>query len=228
MKSIADNINLVRQRINNAKKKAGRSEQPILLLAISKTKSAAHVREAWAAGLKHFGENYVQEAQGKLAELADLDLSWHFTGPIQTNKTRWIAEHCTWAHTIDRLKIAQRLSNQRPMEQQPLNVCIQININSEAAKAGIKPTELADMAKQINALPRLKLRGLMCLPDPRQTELELHQTFANMRKLFEQTAQSLPDMDTLSMGMSRDLETAILEGSTLVRVGTDIFGPRQK
>jgi PLP dependent protein len=227
MKSIADNIKFVRQRIENAKKKAGRKEQTVSLLAISKTKPAEAIRQAWQAGLHHFGENYVQEARIKMAELSDLDLCWHFTGPIQANKTKYIADGFSWVHTVDRLKVAQRLSAQRPPGQPPLNICLQVNINHEAGKAGIDEQELSTLAIKVNQLPNLTLRGLMCLPNPEQTAEELHHTFARMRNLLCQLALQVQDMDTLSMGMSRDLEIAIIEGATIVRVGTDIFGPRE-
>ena len=227
MKSIADKIRLVRQRIENARKKAGRSHQTITLLAISKTKPADAIRQARQAGLRHFGENYVQEACKKMAELEDLDLCWHFTGPIQTNKTKLIAENFSWVHTIDRLKVARRLAAQRPAEQTPLNVCIQLNINREMGKAGINVNELPALANGINDLPQLSLRGLMCIPDPKQSSQELRRTFAGMRGLLDQYSSQFPTMDTLSMGMSRDLESAIAEGSTMVRVGTDIFGARE-
>lgn len=227
MKSIADKIRLVRQRIENAQKKAGHSQQNITLLAMSKTKPAELIRQANLAGLRHFGENYAQEACCKMAELADLDLCWHFTGPIQTNKTKLIADSFSWVHTVDRLKVAKRLSTQRPEGQPPLNVCIQVNINQEAEKAGINEHELLGLANDINHLPQLTLRGLMCIPNPRQSTQGLHQTFARMRNLLDKFLRQYPTVDTLSMGMSGDLEIAVAEGSTLVRVGTDIFGPRE-
>ena len=227
MKSIADNIELVRQRIEKAKKKSNRIDQPVLLLAISKTKPASLIRQAYTNGLSHFGENYVQEAVTKIHELSDLELCWHFTGPVQTNKTRQIAAHFGWVHTIDRQKVAERLSSQRPTTLPPLNVCLQVNINNEAGKAGIAKHEVAELAKRVKDLPNLKLRGLMCLPNPLQTTAELHQSFAAMKTLLLETAQFIPKLDTLSMGMSRDLEVAIAEGATIVRIGTDIFGPRE-
>lgn len=226
MKSIADNIQLVRQRAENAQKKYNRTGRPVQLLAISKTKPASAIREAWHAGLTSFGENYVQEALIKMRELSDLDLCWHFTGPIQTNKTRHIAENFSWVHTIDRQKVAERLAAQRSESLPALNVCLQVNINAEAGKAGVSEHDVPALAKVIEGLPKLKLRGLMCLPDPHQSTSELHQTFARMRKLLQASARTLPAMDTLSMGMSRDLEIAIAEGATIIRVGTDIFGPR--
>ena len=227
MNSIADKIRSVRQRIEFAKRKAGRTDQEITLLAISKTKPAEVIRQARQAGIRHFGENYVQEARTKMEQLADLDLFWHFTGPIQSNKTKYIADGFHWVHSVSRLKIAERLSEQRPAGQPPINVCIQLNINNEDGKAGIDEEELASLAMAVNKLPRLQLRGLMCIPDPDQTQQALHHTYAKMRKLLDQLSNQIPAMDTLSMGMSRDMEAAIAEGSTIVRIGTDIFGPRQ-
>ncbi|MBR7199956.1 YggS family pyridoxal phosphate-dependent enzyme [Pseudomonas sp. 14A] len=223
MSTIADNIALVSSRIQAATAAAGRTENSVQLLAVSKTKPAQALREAYAAGLRDFGENYLQEALGKQLELADLPLIWHFIGPIQSNKTRAIAEHFDWVHSVDRLKIAQRLSEQRPAELPPLNICIQVNVSGEASKSGCTPTDLPALAKAISALPRLKLRGLMAIPEPTEERAEQDAAFAAVQAL--QASLALP-LDTLSMGMSHDLESAIAQGATWVRIGTALFGAR--
>ncbi|WP_085646971.1 MULTISPECIES: YggS family pyridoxal phosphate-dependent enzyme [unclassified Pseudomonas] len=223
MSTIADNIQLVSSRIQAAVKAAGRDENSVQLLAVSKTKPAEALREAYAAGLRDFGENYLQEALGKQLELADLPLIWHFIGPIQSNKTRSIAEHFAWVHSVDRLKIAQRLSEQRPADLPPLNICIQVNVSGEASKSGCTPQDLPALAHAISALPRLKLRGLMAIPEPTEDRAEQDAAFAAVQKL--QAGLDLP-LDTLSMGMSHDLESAIAQGATWVRIGTALFGAR--
>ncbi|KQT68365.1 MULTISPECIES: YggS family pyridoxal phosphate-dependent enzyme [Pseudomonas] len=223
MSTIADNILQVSSRIQAAAKAAHRDENSIHLLAVSKTKPAQALREAYAAGLRDFGENYLQEALGKQLELADLPLIWHFIGPIQSNKTRAIAEHFDWVHSVDRLKIAQRLSEQRPAELPPLNICIQVNVSGEASKSGCTPTDLPALAEAISALPRLKLRGLMAIPEPTEERAEQDAAFAAVQTL--QASLALP-LDTLSMGMSHDLESAIAQGATWVRIGTALFGAR--
>lgn len=223
MSTIADNIQLVSSRIQAAVIAANRAENSVQLLAVSKTKPAQALREAYAAGLRDFGENYLQEALGKQLELADLPLIWHFIGPIQSNKTRAIAEHFDWVHSVDRLKIAQRLSEQRPAELPPLNICIQVNVSGEASKSGCTPADLPALAEAINALPRLKLRGLMAIPEPTDDRAEQDAAFAAVQKL--QASLDLP-LDTLSMGMSHDLESAIAQGATWVRIGTALFGAR--
>lgn len=223
MSTIADNIQLVSSRIQAAVKTAGRDENSVQLLAVSKTKPAEVLREAYAAGLRDFGENYLQEALGKQLELADLPLIWHFIGPIQSNKTRSIAEHFAWVHSVDRLKIAQRLSEQRPADLPPLNICIQVNVSGEASKSGCTPQDLPALAQAISALPRLKLRGLMAIPEPTEDRAEQDAAFAAVQKL--QAGLNLP-LDTLSMGMSHDLESAIAQGATWVRIGTALFGAR--
>ena len=181
------------------------------------------VREAYAAGMQDFGENYLQEALGKQAELTDLPLSWHFIGPIQSNKTRAIAENFAWVHSVDRLKIAQRLSEQRPADLPPLNICIQVNVSGEASKSGCTPADLPALANAISALPRLELRGLMAIPEPTEDRAAQDAAFAALRDL--QNSLNLP-LDTLSMGMSHDLESAIAQGATWVRIGTALFGAR--
>jgi len=223
MSTIADNILQVSSRIHAATAAAGRDENSVQLLAVSKTKPAQALREAYAAGLRDFGENYLQEALGKQLELADLPLIWHFIGPIQSNKTRSIAEHFAWVHSVDRLKIAQRLSEQRPADLPPLNICIQVNVSGEASKSGCTPQDLPALAQAISVLPRLKLRGLMAIPEPTDDRVEQDAAFAAVQKL--QASLDLP-LDTLSMGMSHDLESAIAQGATWVRIGTALFGAR--
>jgi pyridoxal phosphate enzyme (YggS family) len=223
MSTIADNISHVGSRIQTATQAAHRPENSVQLLAVSKTKPAEALREAYAAGLRDFGENYLQEALSKQLELADLPLIWHFIGPIQSNKTRAIAEHFDWVHSVDRLKIAQRLSEQRPAELPPLNICIQVNVSGEASKSGCTPDDLPKLAAAISALPRLKLRGLMAIPEPTEDRAEQDAAFAAVQKL--QASLDLP-LDTLSMGMSHDLESAIAQGATWVRIGTALFGAR--
>ena len=223
MSTIAGNIALVEARIRAAALAVQRDVTSVHLLAVSKTKPAAALREAYAAGIRDFGENYLQEARAKQVELADLPLSWHFIGPIQSNKTRAIAENFAWVHSVDRLKIAQRLSEQRPADLPPLNICIQVNVSGEASKSGCTPADLPALARAISALPRLKLRGLMAIPEPTEDRTEQDAAFAAVRDL--QASLNLP-LDTLSMGMSHDLESAIAQGATWVRIGTALFGAR--
>jgi PLP dependent protein len=223
MSTIAENIAKVGARIREAAQASQRDFATIGLLAVSKTKPAAAIRQAHAAGVRDFGENYLQEALEKQAELSDLDLAWHFIGPIQSNKTRAIAEHFAWVHSVDRLKIAERLSAQRPPQLPPLNVCLQVNISGEASKSGCTPDELPTLARAVAQLPNLKLRGLMCIPEPTEDPAAQRAAFARVRELL--TCQEL-DLDTLSMGMSHDLEAAISEGATWVRIGTALFGAR--
>jgi pyridoxal phosphate enzyme (YggS family) len=210
-------------RIQAGAQAAQRPAGTIGLLAVSKTKPAAAVREAYAAGIRDFGENYLQEALAKQQELADLPLCWHFIGPIQSNKTRAIAENFAWVHSVDRLKIAQRLSEQRPAGLPPLNICIQVNISGEASKSGCEPADLQALATAIAALPNLRLRGLMAIPEPLEDRAAQDAAFASVRTLQEHL--QLP-LDTLSMGMSHDLEAAIAQGATWVRIGTALFGAR--
>jgi pyridoxal phosphate enzyme (YggS family) len=224
----------VRDRIGRAARAAGRDPGEVALVAVSKTFGAERVRQALADGQARFGENYLQEAVAKMAEVACTEpgraVEWHFIGPIQSNKTRELAEHFDWIQSVDRLKVAQRLSLQRPAARAPLNVLLQVNISGEASKHGVAPQDLAGLARQVAGLPRLKLRGLMAIPEPTADPARQHAAFARMRQLFEQlrdrSAGSGLDLDTLSMGMSDDLEAAIAEGSTMVRVGTAIFGAR--
>ncbi|HCS09028.1 YggS family pyridoxal phosphate-dependent enzyme [Pseudomonas lundensis] len=223
MSTIADNIAQVEARIRAAALAVQRDVTSVHLLAVSKTKPAAALRDAYAAGLRDFGENYLQEARAKQVELADLPLCWHFIGPIQSNKTRDIAEHFAWVHSVDRLKIAQRLSEQRPDGLPPLNICIQVNVSGEASKSGCAPADLPALANAISALPRLTLRGLMAIPEPTDERAEQDAAFAKVRELQEGLNMGL---DTLSMGMSHDLESAIAQGATWVRIGTALFGAR--
>jgi len=228
MSPTADHLETVHQRIRAACAAAGRPEGAVRLLAVSKTFPAEDVRQAHAAGQKAFGENYIQEGVDKIAALRDLPLEWHCIGPIQSNKTRLVAEHFDWVHSVDRLKIAQRLSEQRPERLAPLQVCLQVNTDGGPTKSGAQPEEVLDLARAVMALPRLVLRGLMTIPDPVpgfEAEVALHR---RATALFEQVRQQLapPHWDTLSMGMTADLEAAIAAGSTLVRVGTAIFGQR--
>lgn len=223
MSTIAENISTLAERIHNAAQAAQRDPASIGLLAVSKTKPASDLREAYAAGLRDFGENYLQEALGKQTELSDLPLIWHFIGPIQSNKTRAIAEHFDWVHSVDRLKIAQRLSEQRPAELPPLNICIQVNVSGEASKSGCTPEDLPALAQAISDLPNIRLRGLMAIPEPTEDSDEQNAAFAAVRSLQDQL--NLP-LDTLSMGMSHDLEAAIAQGATWVRIGTALFGAR--
>jgi len=226
MKNIEINLNHVRAQIAEAALACDRDPDSILLLAVSKRKPASDIRCAWQLGQKDFGENYLQEAQQKMQELKDLDISWHFIGAIQSNKTRNIAEAFDWAHCIDRVKIAQRLSAQRPSSLAPLNVCIQVNIDHESSKAGIDLSELPELAQAISQLPGIRLRGLMTIPAPRETFAEQAAGFARVAAAMSSLQQQGIACDTLSMGMTQDMAAAIAEGSTLVRIGTAIFGER--
>lgn len=225
------NLHTVKGRISAACAAVGRPPESVALLAVSKTWPAEAVRAVAALGQRAFGENYVQEAADKIAALADLrtgseGLVWHFIGPLQSNKTRPVAEHFDWVHSIDRLKIAQRLSEQRPDHLPPLQVCLQVNVSGEESKSGCAPEEVMALATAIATLPRLTLRGLMAIPEPTEDAALLHRRFALLRQLKESLDDKGLMLDTLSMGMSHDLETAIAEGATLVRVGTAIFGER--
>lgn len=223
MSTIAENIAKVGVRIREAAQASQRDFATVGLLAVSKTKPAAAIREAHAAGVTDIGENYLQEALDKQVHLADLALTWHFIGPIQSNKTRPIAEHFAWVHSVDRLKIAERLSDQRPPELAPLNICLQVNVSGEDSKSGCQPDELAALAQAVTQLPNLRLRGLMTIPEPTDDVSAQRAAFARLRALRDGLNLGL---DTLSMGMSHDLEAAIAEGATWVRVGTALFGER--
>jgi pyridoxal phosphate enzyme (YggS family) len=228
MSPLSQNLAEVRARIEHAASDARRDPHGVALLAVSKTFPAESVRGAFAAGQRAFGENYVQEALDKMTALADLgpQLDWHFIGPLQSNKTKPVAEHFDWVHSVDRLKIAQRLSDQRPAERGVLNVCLQVNVSGEASKSGIAPDEAATLARQIAALPGLRLRGLMSIPEPAGDLDAQRAPHRRLRELFDTLNADGLALDTLSMGMSADLEAAILEGATIVRVGSAIFGAR--
>lgn len=227
MPGIAENLNTVRARLDTAGRKHGRSLDSIRLVAVSKTFPGEAIREAYAAGQREFGENYVQEGVAKVSELSDLvDIVWHFIGPLQSNKTRVVAEHFQWVHSIDRLKTAQRLSEQRPEGLADLNVCLQVNVSGEESKSGMAPQEVLELAQEVMGLPRLRLRGLMCIPEPSHDEAVLASRFGTLVSLQAALRNHGIELDTLSMGMSGDFEQAIAAGSTLIRVGTAIFGGR--
>ncbi len=226
MTTIPGNLQHVRARIATACQRAGRGVEEVTLLAVSKTFGADAVRAAAAAGQRAFGENYIQEGVEKIAALRDLGLMWHCIGPIQSNKTRLVAEHFDWVHTVDRLKIAERLSAQRPADRPPLNVCIQVNIDGGANKSGVAPGDALALARAVAALPQLNLRGLMSIPEIAPDFEAARAVHASARALFDQLNADGLGLDTLSMGMSDDLEAAIAAGSTMVRIGTAIFGSR--
>jgi PLP dependent protein len=220
-------LQAVHGRIALAAAAANRRTDSVKLLAVSKTFSADAVLAAWQSGQRAFGENFVQEGVAKITELSHLDIEWHFIGPVQSNKTRPIAEHFAWVHSVEREKIAQRLNDARPPQLPPLNVLIQVNVSGEASKSGIDPGAERDLAAFIRRLPRLRLRGLMAIPEPTPDTALQRERFALLRRLLQPLQAEDIGIDTLSMGMSDDLESAIAEGSTLVRVGTAIFGRRQ-
>ena len=225
---VARHLEEVRQRIAKAAADASRDASSVALLAVSKTFPAADVRAAFDAGQRAFGENYVQEAVAKVGELADLrsEIEWHFIGPLQSNKTKVVAENFDWVHSVDRLKIAERLSDQRPDGMARLNVCLQINVSGEDSKSGVAPDDALALARQIAALPRLRLRGLMAIPEPAGTLDEQRAPHRRLREIMDTLRADGLELDTLSMGMSADIEAAILEGATMVRIGTAIFGAR--
>lgn len=225
MHKIPDNLARVAESVDFAAKAAGRQSSEITLLAVSKTRPAEDIRTAWEAGQRHFGENYLQEALGKIEKTRDLPIVWHFIGPIQSNKTAAIAANFSWVHSVDRLKIARRLSDQRPAHLPPLNICLQINSDAEASKSGMSPDEALNQAMEIAALHGIQLRGLMAIPDPAKDPAN---AFARLNRLARQIESATNvKLDTLSMGMSGDLAAAIAEGATIVRVGTAIFGERE-
>ncbi len=226
MSAIADKLQAVSRQIALAAAAAGRPADSVRLLAVSKTKPLADVLSAAAAGQRAFGENYVQEGVTKAIATADLGLEWHFIGPLQSNKSRAVAEHFSWMHTVDRLRIAERLSEQRPAHLPPLQVCVQINISDEDSKSGCAPAEAGALCHAVTRLPRLQLRGLMSIPAATDDVAQQRAAFARLRQIFEQLRQEGLALDTLSMGMSHDLAAAIAEGATLVRIGTAIFGER--
>jgi PLP dependent protein len=226
MTAILSNLQATREAIAQAAKAAHRDVAEVRLLAVSKTFPASAVREAYRSGQTAFGENYLQEALTKIETLRDLPLEWHFIGPIQSNKTRAIAENFSWVHSVDRLKIAERLSEQRPPQLPPLNVCLQVNVSGEDSKSGVAPAEVLQLAPAIARLPRLRLRGLMTIPAPAAGDAAQRAPFAQMRALLVQLNSQGMALDTLSMGMSDDYAMAIQEGATIVRIGSAIFGAR--
>ncbi|WNO05073.1 YggS family pyridoxal phosphate-dependent enzyme [Rhodoferax mekongensis] len=226
MTMIADNLHAVAQRIAQACTQSGRPAGSVRLLAVSKTFGPDAVQQAFDAGQRAFGENYIQEAVDKITALSALAIEWHCIGPIQSNKTRLVAEHFQWAHTVDRLKIAQRLSDQRPPHLPPLQVCIQVNVDGGPNKSGVTPQDAVALALEVAQLPRLQLRGIMCIPEPAPDFVAARAVFMSAKAVFDaMVAQGLP-LDTLSMGMSGDLDAAVAGGSTMVRVGSAIFGAR--
>jgi pyridoxal phosphate enzyme (YggS family) len=226
MTAILSNLQATREAVGKAAVAAQRAVSDVHLLAVSKTFPAEAVREAYQGGQRAFGENYLQEALDKMRLLSDLPIEWHFIGPIQSNKTRPIAEHFAWVHSVDRLKVAQRLSEQRPATMPPINICLQVNVSGEASKSGVAPEEALQLAPELSRLPRLKLRGLMSIPAPAPGEAEQRLAFAKMRELLQRLNEQGLGLDTLSMGMSHDFPAAIKEGATIVRIGTVIFGAR--
>jgi len=219
-------LHTIQHRLRQAEQAAQRPAHSVQLLAVSKTVSADRLRQAFAAGQTAFGENYVQEWLDKQQALADLAIEWHFIGPLQSNKTRHVAELASWIHSVDRLKIAQRLSEQRPAVLPPLNVCLQVNVSGEASKSGVDPAQTLALAQAIAALPKLRLRGLMCIPEATTDESALAAQFHCLQQLFVELQQQGLTLDTLSMGMSADIELAVAHGSTMVRVGSALFGAR--
>ena len=228
MDEIKTRLTTVRGEIEKVAVEAGRDPSGVLLLAVSKTRTPEEVRAAYDAGQRCFGENYLQDAREKIERLADIPLEWHFIGPLQSNKTRLVAELFDWVHTLDREKIAQRLNEQRSAEKSPLNVCVQVNVDEAETKSGVAPDELESLAGVIRGLPNLCLRGLMAIPDPAESMELQRRPFARLKACFESLNSKGFELDTLSMGMSDDMDAAILEGATMVRIGTTIFGPRQR
>lgn len=225
---LSDNIAKLLQRVRRCAEKSQYGNSDILVVAVSKTRSAVDIRLAHKCGLTDFGESYLQEALQKMAQLEDLNLVWHFIGPIQSNKTGPIAEHFDWVHSIDREKIARRLSEQRPHHLPPLQVCIQINISGEGSKSGVTIEELPHLARAVVELPHLRLRGLMAIPAANADAVLQREAFSQVREALAPLRTLTPDIESLSMGMSDDLEVAILEGATIVRIGSAIFGPRNR
>jgi len=225
---LSENIEKLLQRVRCGAQKSQYRNSDILVVAVGKSRSAQDIRAAHACGLNHFGENYLQEALPKIHELQDLPLIWHFIGPIQSNKTGPIAEHFDWVHSVDRDKIARRLSEQRPPHMPALQVCLQVNIAGEDSKSGTGPAELPELARTVLKLPRLTVRGLMAIPAAAADTRQQHTYFSQMRDLLGELRLLSPDIDTLSMGMSDDLDVAIAEGANMVRVGTAIYGPRNR
>ena len=226
MIGVTDNLNVVKDLLRSAALEAGRDPASVRLLAVSKKQPVEKIREVAACGQHDFGENFVQEGVAKIEALADLDLTWHFIGHLQSNKTRIVAEYFDWVHTIDKLKTARRLSQQRPDDLPPLNVCLQVNVDDEESKSGVAPAAVPELAAACTELPGLRLRGLMCLPAIRDDFEDQRRPFAELRKLRDRVRQAGVEMDTLSMGMTADYRAAIFEYATIVRIGTALFGAR--
>ena len=226
MTSIAENICSVIEQIQRVEQRYQRGKNAVSLLAVSKQQDASRIRAAYAAGVRNFGENYLQEAEQKITALRDLDICWHFIGPIQTNKTRGIAALFSWVHSIEREKVARRLSEQRDPALGPINVCVQINLSMEASKSGVTLTESQQLCQVISTLPNLRLRGLMAIPAPSSEFAAQLEGFQQLSATYTELARQFPTMDTLSMGMSNDFEAAIAAGSTMVRIGSALFGAR--
>jgi PLP dependent protein len=227
MTSVTPKLDQLMARVTSAARRCGRDPAGIHVIAVSKGQPAAAIRAAYAAGQRDFGENYAQEAAGKMDELANLPLTWHYIGRLQANKTRFVAERCDWCHTVDRLSVAERLNRQRPYHAPPLQLCIQVRVAATGEHAGVEPDALRALAEQVRALPRLQLRGLMCLPPPEQDYERQRMHFRRLRESREELQQHGFALDVLSAGMSADLEAAVAEGATHLRIGTAIFGPRQ-
>lgn len=224
----SQSVPAAQNRIAEAARAAGRSVDSVTLLAVSKGQSSAAIDAAARAGIEHFGENFLQESLPKIEALAGRELTWHFIGRLQANKTRPVAENFAWVHAVDRFKIAERLSAQRPYHAPPLNVCLQLHVGGEASKGGVDSVEIRELARQVSGLPRLRLRGLMCMPPAETDVARQRQWFRETRQVFDYLNERGLGLDTLSMGTTADFEAAILEGSTLVRIGTAIFGAREK
>ena len=227
MIGVTENLTLISDLLRKSAIEAGRDPATVQLLAVSKMQPVEKIREAAAAGQRDFGENFVQEGVAKIEALADLDLTWHFIGHLQSNKTRVVAENFDWVHTIDKLKTAHRLSEQRPETLPDLNICLQVNVDDEESKSGVQPAEVPELAAACAELPRLRLRGLMCLPAIRDDFAEQRRPFATLRELAEALRDAGLDVDTLSMGMTDDYRAAVFEGATIVRIGTAVFGERR-
>ncbi len=223
---IADNLAHIHNEISLAEKRYNRSNGSVCLLAVSKTRSIAEIMTAFDAGQRHFGENYCQEALKKIEKTESPDIVWHFIGPIQSNKTRQIASHFDWVHTIDRIKIAQRLNNARPDNLAPLNICVQVNVSDETSKSGIMLDTVEDFINELESLERLKVRGLMALPAPATDFEQQCKPFSLLNNKFQKLKKTRPELDTLSIGTTQDMLAAIAEGATIVRIGTALFGPR--
>ncbi|MCW8886840.1 MAG: YggS family pyridoxal phosphate-dependent enzyme [Motiliproteus sp.] len=227
MTSIAENISQTLTRITEAESRCGRLQGSVALMAVSKTRPAEEVREAYQAGIQDFGENYLQDAVAKIEALEALDIRWHFIGPLQSNKTRPVAELFDWVHSVDRIKIARRLDKQRPAGLPPLNVCVQVNISEEFSKSGVAVDQVEPLLAELQTLSNLRIRGLMAIPEAGMDSQHQRETFASLQSLQNSLKVKYPQLDTLSMGMSQDMDAAIAAGSTMVRIGTAIFGPRK-